>query len=355
VDPVIITATLLLLGMGFAAIYSAVTPSGQTALTYQMAKQFFAAGVGAAAAIAAAALSYRRLLRGAYAFYALSLLLLVLVLLVGRHGGGAQRWLRIGPVNLQPSELAKIATVAVLARWLGDLGGNVRVRDTLVAVALAALPAGLIAVQPDLGTALVLMPAVFVCLMVAGARWTHLGTLALAAAACVPVGFRFLRDYQIDRLLVFIDPGRDPAGTGYAVVQSKIALGAGGWFGQGWRAGTQSQLNFLPEHHTDFIFPVLGEEWGFLGACLVLAVYLLLLLRCARVAATASDSAGRVLAAGLTCVLAVQVIVNVAMSAGLAPVVGLPLPFMSYGGSALLAALVCVGLLVNVAMRRRVY
>lgn len=355
IDPLLILLVVALICIGLAAVYSATTPSGKTLLTRHVKKQAVAAAVGLAAAAALCTVSYRRILRCAYGIYALCLALLVLVLLVGQYGGGAQRWLRFGPVSFQPSEVAKIAVVLALSRYLGGLKEGIRLRDVAVAVALAAVPAGLIAAQPDLGTALVMVPALFVCLTVSGARWKHLSALALGVVACVPVGLRFLRDYQLDRLLVFIDPSRDPAGAGYAVAQSKIALGAGGMFGRGWRAGTQSQLNFLPESHTDFVFPVIGEEWGFVGSCVVLGLYLLLLLRSAQIASTASDASGRILAAGLTSVLAVHVLVNIAMCAGLAPVVGLPLPFMSYGGSALVSAILSTGLILNVRMRRLVY
>jgi rod shape determining protein RodA len=310
-------------------------------------------GMGAVAVLVLISIDYRVLARWAYVAYIGGLGVLAFVLVMGRAAQGARRWLSVGPFTVQPSELFKLVLVTTVAAYLAGREehrpGWDRVAWPLVLVAPAFL---LIVKQPDLGTALVLVPVVMALLFVGGARWRHLGLLLGGGLAVAPAFWFFLRDYQRERLLVYLDPFRDPLGSAWNVIQAKITIGSGQLAGKGLFGGTQSRLAFLPERHTDFIFAAFAESWGFLGAVALLAVYGLLALRGLEVAATARDSLGSLLATGATVLLASQALVNLGMVTGLLPIVGIPLPMVSYGGSALLTALGAVALIENVRMRR---
>ncbi|MFH1848013.1 MAG: rod shape-determining protein RodA, partial [Candidatus Omnitrophota bacterium] len=278
---------------------------------------------------------------------------LSLVLILGKTALGAQRWLNIGGFSLQPSEFTKIVFIIVMASYLG----RVRLRITEPASVFGALvitgvPFALILVQPDLGTALMLIPILFAMLFAAGTMKRYLIVIASSGILALPVFWHFLKAYQQKRLLVFINPDIDPLGAGYTIIQSKIAIGSGGIFGKGWLSGTQNLLNFLPERHTDFMFSVVGEEWGFIGGFIVIALYIALIKRGFSIAEETTEIHGKLMAVGITTMLAFQVIVNVSMTLGLMPVVGLPLPLMSYGGSSLWTTMTCIGLLLNVKMRQ---
>jgi len=317
------------------------------------ARQLAWFGVGFVALVVVASIDYRRLVRAAPAFYLLGLAGLGAVFVLGRTVSGARRWIVWGPLSVQPSELFKIAFVlmavwVITSRWAQPVG------RTTVALTLpiVAVPALLIVKQPDLGTALMLFPVLVILLIGAGVRLRLLGGLALAGVAAAPLAWLVLRDYQRERILVFLDPLRDPLGSAYNVIQAKIAIGSGQLLGKGVAGATQSRLAFLPERHTDFIFAVFAETWGFVGCLVLLVCYVLLLLRGFDIAASAREPVGRLVALGATSLLATQVLINVGMVIGLLPVVGIPLPLMSYGGSAMLASLMALGLLLSVRMRQ---
>lgn len=267
---------------------------------------------------------------------------------------GAQRWLAMGPLRLQPSEFVKIGIAVLTAHLLSREVEPVPLglRHLWLPAIAAALPAGLILLQPDLGTALLVTAVAGSIVLFHGIRRNVLLGLAGAAVMAAPAAWMLLKEYQKQRILTFLDPERDPLGAGYHIIQSKIAVGSGQFLGKGFLMGTQARLQFLPERHTDFIFSVLAEEWGFLGAFGVLALYGLLVLWGLDIAAKARDTFGRLLAVGVTSILFLHVAINVGMVTGCLPVVGVPLPLFSYGGSSVLTTYLCAGILINVRMRR---
>jgi rod shape determining protein RodA len=296
---------------------------------------------------------YQTIIDFGYLFYGAGLLILLLVLAFGHTKLGAQRWFSIAGFSVQPSEFNKIIYIIMMTAYLGHARSQLaNIKGLLIPLLLTAPPFALILLQPDLGTALILIPVLFAMLFVAGARPLHLLFLALCGLATSPVFWHFLKTYQKKRLLVFLNPNIDPLGAGYTIIQSKIAIGSGGLIGKGWLAGTQNQLNFLPERHTDFIFSVIGEEWGFLGALIVIGLYFLILKRGLMIVERTTDIYGKLLGVGIVTMLGFQVFVNIAMTIGLMPVVGLPLPLISYGGSSLWTTIIAIALLLNVAMRR---
>ena len=310
-------------------------------------------GVGIFALVFVASIDYRRLVRAAPLFYVLGLGGLVAVFVLGRTVSGARRWLFVGPISVQPSELFKLCFVLMAvwlltSRWAQPVGKTVLV----MAAPLAVVPAALIVKQPDLGTALLLFPVLIALLVAAGMQMRLLGGLALTGVAAAPLAWLVLKDYQRERLLVFLDPFRDPLGSAYNVIQAKIAIGSGQLLGKGVAGATQSRLSFLPERHTDFIFAVFAETWGFVGCLVLLTCYALLLLRGFDIAASTREPVGRLVALGVTALVATQVLVNVGMVTGLIPVVGIPLPFMSYGGSSMVVSMMALGLLLSVRMRQ---
>ncbi len=311
-------------------------------------------------------IDYEQLKRYHLPLYALNLVLLAAVMFFGYEAKGAQRWIDMGPFRLQPSEFAKTITVITLACFLDKRQGRLnRWQDLILPFMYVAGPMLLILKQPDLGTALALLAILFGMLFVAGANTRLLmliigGGLLLVAAALF-AHFHYglplpLEDYQLRRLVVFLNPyndGQGGTGAGYHPIQSQIAIGSGGWWGVGWRQGSQVQLNFLPEHHTDFIFSVVGEELGFVRTMGVLACYFLLLYRMLRIAAQSKDMFGALLVSGVISTFTFHILVNIGMTIGIMPVTGIPLPLFSYGGSAMLANMLALGLVLNVNLRRQ--
>lgn len=316
-------------------------------------RQLAWAGLGLLAMLLVASLDYRTLVRVSPALYLIGLGALIAVLLVGRTVSGARRWLVAGSVSLQPAEPFKLCFVLVVV-WMLTTRWAQPVNLAVVAATLplAAVPFLLIVRQPDLGTALLLLPVLLALLVAAGLRWRLLGGLIAAGVAVMPLAWLALRDYQRERIMVFLDPLRDPQGSAYNVIQAKIAIGSGQLLGKGVAGATQSRLAFLPERHTDFVFAVFAEMWGFVGCLVLLAGYAWLLLRGFDIAGAARDPVGRLVALGATAMLAVQILINVGMVTGLLPVVGIPLPFMSYGGSSMLVSMMALGLLLSVRMRQ---
>jgi rod shape determining protein RodA len=316
-------------------------------------RQLLALGAASLVFLTVVSIDYRTLARWAYPGYLAGLGVLGAVLVLGRAAQGARRWISLGPLSLQPSELFKLGLVLVVARYLASRDGERAGWDrVLVPLALTVPALVLIVKQPDLGTALVLLPVVGALVIAGGARWRDLGLLVGAGLAVTPALWFLLHDYQRQRLLVYLDPSRDPLGSAWNVIQAKITIGSGQLLGKGLFGGTQSRLAFLPERHTDFIFAAFAESWGFAGAIVLLAAYGGLVLRGFEVAATARDALGSLIATGATALLATQALVNLGMVTGLLPVVGIPLPLVSYGGSALVTALGAVALIANVRMRR---
>jgi rod shape determining protein RodA len=310
-------------------------------------------GLGMLALLVIASIDYKRLVRIAPIIYVAGLAGLVAVFFLGRTVSGARRWIVIGSVSVQPSELFKLAFVLMAVWLLTSRWAQPISRLTLALVLpIAAIPFVLIMKQPDLGTALLLFPVLVALLVGAGIRLRLLGALFLAGLATLPVAWFVMKEYQRERILVYLDPFRDPLGSAYNVIQAKIAIGSGQLLGKGVAGATQSRLAFLPERHTDFIFAVFAETWGFVGCLVLLACYAIVLLRGFDIAASAREPVGRLVALGATSMLAAQVLVNVGMVTGLLPVVGVPLPLMSYGGTSVLCSLMGLGLLVSVRMRQ---
>ncbi|MBI2104238.1 MAG: rod shape-determining protein RodA [Candidatus Omnitrophica bacterium] len=301
--------------------------------------------LGMAVSFAVARLSPRRWMDAAGAAYGLTVSALALVLAAGAVRLGASRWLSVFGLSLQPSEFMKLATITLLARYLAGQPRPLPLRAVGGSLLIAGVPALLIFLQPDLGSASIFGAVWIGMVWMAGASPRLLAGIAASLLAILPIGWHLLHDYQRDRLLVFINPHADPLGAGYAIIQSTIAIGSGQWWGRGWFAGTQNQLSFLPERHSDFIFSVIGEEWGFAGSAAVIALFGILLVRMLRVARELTDSQGRLFLAGACAWLGYQVFVNIGMVMGLVPVVGVPLPLISYGGSSMLTIWAALGLL----------
>jgi rod shape determining protein RodA len=311
-------------------------------------------GAGLVMMIGIALIDIRHLLRWAYGIYGLALAMLALVEIMGISGMGAQRWIDLGFFQLQPSEVMKMALVLALARYFHGLTMEEtrRLRALAALLLLVLAPAALVLRQPDLGTAVMLMLTSAAILLAAGVRLRIFATVAVAGLSAIPLAWQFLRDYQKERILTFLDPERDPLGAGYQILQSKIALGSGGMFGKGFLNGTQSQLSFLPERQTDFIFTMLAEEFGLMGGLTLLALYTLILIYGFVIGLGTKSQFARLVATGVTATFFVYVFINIAMVTGLIPVVGVPLPLVSYGGTAMVTIMVGVGLLMSVYVHR---
>jgi rod shape determining protein RodA len=348
IDWLLLAAVALLSVIGVAMIYS--TTGGWRLPTIQI----YAVLIGAVAFLICLAVDYRALTDKSHVIYLALLGLLIYVLLFGTAAGGARRWISLGAFNLQPSEFAKVGVALVLAKFFGEnRRGAPTVGDLIVAVVLTGIPLVLIARQPDLGTAVTLAPIFLGIAYVAGMRMRIFGVLAIVAAIAPPVAWKFaLKEYQKSRIETFLDPSQDAKGAGYQQIQAQITVGSGGLTGKGYMKGTQGQLRFLPVAHNDFIFSALAEEQGFVGVLFVLGLYLLVIWRSLEAARLAKDRLGVYLIMGVLSSFTFQVIYNITMSAGLAPVKGLTLPLLSYGGSSMIATLASFGLILNVRMRR---
>ena len=346
-----IGATLLLVGVGVFTIASAtVDPSGAGGL-WRMQLAWLLVALAAAAVVVA--VDYHVWAEIAMFLHGAVMVLLVVVLFFGHEVAGNRSWLVLGPVRLQPSELAKWTTCLVLAVYLARrVRGSVGLRQLLEMGLLAGIPIGLIAAQPDVGTALIFVPIYLAALLMGGVRWKVILGILLVGLLLAPAAWTMLEDYQKERILTVLDPSRDPAGYGYQVRQSKIAIGSGGLVGKGLFQGTQSQLDFLPAQHTDFVLSVLAEELGFVGALGVLALFYYLFVRGIVAARSSQDRLGTHATMLVVAWLAGQMSVNVGMVLGQLPTIGVPLPLMSYGGSSLVSTLCGIALIVNVRTRR---
>jgi len=362
-DIPLILSTFALILLGMCTIYSASSAkllNDNLDPFYYVKRQALFAGVGCVGMIVVLSIDYRAWRRWTKLAYLLTLGILLVLLALGTVASGSQRWFRIAGFNLQPSELAKLVMIVVLAHYL-EKQKNIEGWKILIPFIIISLPMLLIMLQPDLGTSMIFVGIVFSMVYVAGGNLKHLAIIffigACTALAAILLSYygivQIIKPYQLNRLLVFIDPYADPTNTGWNVIQSMIAIGSGGYFGKGFLNGTQSQLHFLPANHTDFIFSVFAEEFGFVGACAVLVLYAFLIWRGIKIASLAKDRFGSLLAVGCVSYFICQIVVNIGMTVGMMPITGLPLPFLTYGGSTLLTSLLAIGMMLNVGLRRQ--
>jgi rod shape determining protein RodA len=347
-DIPLLLGLLLLSGIGLAVLYSA---GGQD--TNLLIRQGIRLAAAFTAMFVLAQVPPRHLFFWTPWLYAVGIALLITVLAFGDVAQGAQRWIRVGPLNFQPSEMMKITVPMMIAYYLGDRTLPPSLARVLVAGLLVAVPTLLIARQPDLGTALLIACSGIFVLLLGGISVRLIAGCAIVASAGAPVLWYLMHDYQRQRVLTFLDPEQDPLGTGYHIIQSKIAIGSGGMYGKGWLNGTQSQLDFLPERSTDFIFAVFSEEFGLSGVLTLIAIYLAVVFRGLYIASQAQDSYTRLLVGSLVLTFFVYVFVNIGMVSGLLPVVGLPLPLLSYGGTSLVTVMAAFGILMSIHTHRR--
>ncbi len=348
IDLPLLAGVLMLSGFGLIVLYSA---SGENLA--QVQRQAIRIVLALAIMLAVAQINPSTLRRWSPWLYTLGVLMLIAVLTFGEVGKGAQRWLDLGVVRFQPSEMVKLAVPLMIAWYLAEKRLPPSWQRLAFAALLTVAPVLLIAKQPDLGTALLVGCAGILVLFFAGISWRLIGGLIVALAGAAPVAWYLMRDYQRQRVLTFLDPEKDPLGAGYHIIQSKIAIGSGGIYGKGWLNGTQSQLDFLPERHTDFIFAVLSEEFGLVGVLVLLSLYLFVIARGLYIATRAQETFARLLAGSLTLVFFVYLFVNTGMVSGLLPVVGVPLPLVSYGGTSLVTLMAGFGILMSIHTHRR--
>ncbi len=348
-DWLLLLITMLVCFEGVIVIYSA---------TYNMGDQFYIKQIywvlmGLGAMLVVISIDYRAWGRSAYALYAINIILLIVVLMGGPTSQKVGRWLKFGGFSVQPSEFMKITFILTLATYFKrSKDRSSSIRDVFIPLFLLLIPLALIVKQPDLGTAITLIPIFLSILFIAGIEFRYISYIVLPSILFAPFAWGLLKEYQRDRILVFLNPNADPLGAGYHLIQSKIAVGSGSLWGKGFLMGTQNRLNFLPAQYTDFIFSVLSEEWGFIGALLTLGLILFIILRGTDIAFHSKDRMGMVLAMGIVASLTFHVFINVGMVTGLMPITGLPLPFLSYGGSSIITTLIGIGFLLNIRMRR---
>jgi len=345
--------------IGVMTIYSATRPVLDAEQQNFYLKQLNWIGLSLLAFFFVASLDYRRPLKLAYIFFGVGVVLLIIVLVAGRVGMGAQRWISIGFFSFQPSEFFKLFFILAVSRYLSGMEQETELdlrKLTKITVVFLVFPAALIIMQPDLGTALILIFIFLSMVMISGIRKKIIVVAIIIGIISVPfignIMFQSLKGYQKYRIVAFIDPSVDPRGIGYHIIQSKVTIGSGGFSGKGFQKGTQGPLRFLPERHTDFIFSIFAEEWGFIGSVFLFLLYLFIIIRGFDTARIASDKAGCYLAVGITSMFTFYFVINIGMTLGMAPVVGVPLPLMSYGGTALLSNFISLGFIESIRMRR---
>jgi len=348
IDPTLFISLLLLCTLGLAVLYSAT--SGEMAAITRQSIRF---GLGFLALLLLAQIPPKELARWSPWLYLVGVGLLVVVMLIGYSGKGAQRWIDIGIVRFQPSELLKIFLPMMIAWYYSAKPMPPNFFQIIVAFVFIAIPAGLVLQQPDLGTALLISFGGLCVIFLAGIRWKLLALFGGAALAAMPMFWYYLHDYQRQRILTMLNPESDPLGTGYHIIQSKIAIGSGGLYGKGWLNGTQSQLDFIPERSTDFVFAVFSEEFGFFGVILLLCAYGFIVMRGLSIAVRAQDTYSRLLAGSLSLSFFAYFLVNMGMVSGLLPVVGVPLPLISYGGTSAVTILAAFGILMSIHSHRK--
>jgi rod shape determining protein RodA len=356
-DWTLFVIVLMLEGLGLVTVLSASYVASANRLDPLFVRQLVWIGVGTLLMLGALWFDYRALVTYSYPLYAIVLLLLIAVEVIGHSTGGSRRWINLRLFKLEPSELAKIAIVFVMVRYfrLEPPPGGWGFRHLIIPCILLGVPAALVLKQPDLGTGVVLVLITATLLVASGLNWRVMAGLALAGMLAAPLSWHYLKPYQRARLESFIDPQADPLGSGYHIIQSEIAIGGGGSWGKGYMKGTQARLNFLPEETTDFIFAVYAEEFGLAGSLLLLGLYASLIGRGLWIARHARDRFGSLLAIGITGMIFWQVAINMMMTTGMLPVVGIPLPLVSYGGSSLFTTMAGMGILMSVNARRHTF
>jgi rod shape determining protein RodA len=356
-DWTLLSLALALAGVGLVSVISATWGSANHGLDPLVVRQLLWIGVGAALMSGAAFFDYRALSTYAYPIYIVAVGLLVVVAVAGHSTGGSRRWINLGLLKLEPSEVAKLAVVLVMVRYLREEPprGGWKAYQMIIPALLLGIPAVLVLKQPDLGTALILVLITATLVFVGGLNWRMMAVVMVATVLAAPVAWHHLKPYQRERLVSFLNPQSDPLGSGYHIIQSEIAIGSGGAWGKGLFKGTQARLNFLPEQTTDFIFAVFAEEFGFAGSMLLLGLYSALIARGAWIARHARDRFGALLALGVTGIIFWQVAINIGMASGMLPVVGITLPLVSYGGSSLIAMMAAMGVLISINTRRYLF
>ncbi len=350
--------TLMLISIGLinaASTSVIINDSGIIEYDAFLQKQMIWAGMGLCCMLIVSFINYHHLAFIAYPFYFFVIILLILVPIVGVSGGGAQRWLNIGFMNIQPSEFAKFAVLIVGAKALAKDGDTLSWTRLIKVSIIGLIPFALVVIQPDLGTSLILLFILGGIVLFHGIKWRVLRVLLIIIPLALPFAWLYLKDYQKQRILTFLDPTKDPHGSGYNIIQSQIAIGSGEFFGKGFQHGSQNQLQFLPEKHTDFAIAVLAEEWGFVGILFTLTVFCLFLYSIYNGAKNSKDRFGSLLCAGIFFYFFLQILINIGMVVGIMPVVGMPLPFISYGGSAMLVNCLLIGIALNVSAPRALY
>ncbi|MEE4352912.1 MAG: rod shape-determining protein RodA [Desulfatiglans sp.] len=353
-DWILLLSLLLIAAISIMNLYSATYTVREVGGSQVFIKQIYWFLIGFSLCLLMTTFDYHILERLAYPIYVSSVILLVLVLFMGKVTSGSQRWLAVGPISFQPSELAKIAIVVVFAKFFSEKGGRTdyRLRDIWQAFVIVSIPSALILKEPDLGTALLLVAVAGTMVFFVKVYWKSILILVVSTISVAPFVWFNLKEYQQLRILTFLRPDMDPLGAGYHINQSKIAIGSGLFWGKGFLKGSQTRLHFLPEQHTDFAFSVLAEEWGFAGSMVLLSLYLFLILWGLNIAKNSRDRFGSIMSVGIVAVVFWQVLINVGMVTGLLPVVGIPLLLFSYGGSSLVSTMIAMGILMNISMRR---
>ena len=355
-DWTLLGIVLLIASIGILNLYS-TTLGGEVSGTPLYLKQIFWLLIGLSVMVVIAFTEYRFYSDFAYIVYTVAFFFLLVVMGYGIITSGAQRWIKIGSISFQPSEFVKISLILALAKFFQRPPGRegYSLKDLTLPFLFLLLPMVLILKQPDLGTSIILLLIFFSILIFVKIRWSTLLTIGLGGAAILPISWSFLKEYQKRRIITFFNPELDPLGAGYHLIQSKIAVGAGGIIGKGFMKGTQCKLGFLPEQQTDFIFSALGEEWGLIGSLMIVGLYFMLILWGLRIAVQSKDRFGAILSFGVVAMFFWHIFINIGMVLGMMPVVGIPLPLLSYGGSFLLSTMIGMGLLLNVSMRRYLF
>ncbi len=356
--------TILIMAFGLLSLYSAAFNNNRVS-QQAFFDQLLFAGIALALMYVLGRSDYRKFYDVAYVLFALNIFLLLVVHLGGRHALGARRWIEWGGLSFQPSELTKLSLILMLGRYFAhrrpsfsfDFFSTTSLIwwNLIYPFLLVLLPLLLVFKQPDLGTAILLFGIFFIMLFISGLEYKYFLALLSFVLACLPLFWKLLKPYQKDRFLVFLNPNIDPLGAGYTIIQSKIAIGSGGLLGKGWLAGTQSQLNFLPERHTDFIFSVIGEEWGLLGTLVLIYGYFMIIQTGLTIAEQIKDNFGTLVSIGIVAIFLLQVFINIGMVLGLCPVVGITLPFVSYGRTSFLVFAVMMGFLLNLSKKRTIF
>lgn len=348
IDPFLLSGLLMLITVGIIILYSA--DGASIAVLFRQGIRLGAAFV---VMLIFAQIPPRKYYQWAPYVFTFGILLLTATLIIGHTGKGAQRWLSLGVVKFQPSEVMKLAVPMMLAWFFSDKQLPPKLGTLLLASLMLIFPVILTALQPDLGTAIIIACCGAAVFVLAGIRWRLIMALAIAAVCSFPVLWHFMHDYQRERVLTFLNPERDPLGSGYHIIQSKIAIGSGGVFGKGWLNGTQSHLQFLPEHATDFIFAVSGEEFGLIGGIILITLFMILVLRGLRISSIAQDTFSRLLAGSISLMFFISFFVNIGMVSGILPVVGVPLPLISYGGTSMVTILAGFGIIMSIYTHRK--